>query len=91
MQKEYEENAKKYQEEITKRENEAKEQFEKGEISEAQYKTMLTAATKYAERPIITAQENNNQNNQDNYLLEEDYLDMTNELTEEDKKYLALK
>ena len=91
LQKEYEENAKKYQEEITKRENEAKEQFEKGEISEAQYKTMLTTTTKYAERPIITAQENNNQNNQDNYLLEEDYLDMTNELTEEDKKYLALK
>lgn len=52
---------------------------------------MLTTTTKYAERPIITAQENNNQNNQDNYLLEEDYLDMTNELTEEDKKYLALK
>ena len=52
---------------------------------------MLTTTTKYAERPVITAQENNIQNSQDNYLLEEDYLDMTNELTEEDKKYLALK
>ena len=49
---------------------------------------MLTTTTKYTERPIITAQENNNLNNQDNYLLEEDYLDMTKELTEEDKKYL---
>ena len=97
LQEQYEKQAAAHAEEAAAREAEAKEKFENGEISEAEYKTMMTATSKHrdaAAAPIgqtpimpgsIPAEL------QDPYMSEDDLIDTAADLTEDDKLYLAMK
>ena len=102
LQRQYAEAAAQHEEETRKREEEAKEKFEAGEISEAEYKTLLSAQTKHAEgiangsaqqvQPIgqtgIAA--GSIPMNEEMYMSEEE-INIAADLTEEDKLALALK
>ena len=67
------------------------ERFENGEISEAEYKTLVSASTQNemlngpTAMPIAAAPP------EDPYIQEDELYDLSEELTEEDKKYLAMK
>lgn len=67
------------------------ERFENGEISEAEYKTLVSASTQNemlngpTSVPIAAAQP------EDPYIQEDELYDLSEELTDEDKKYLAMK
>lgn len=99
LQEEYNKKAEEHAKEAEAREAEAKERFEKGEISEAEYKTMLTASTKYAEaaaqsvmNPIgQTGQAPTQAMNEDDFISEDELIDTGAELTQDDKVYLAMK
>ena len=98
LQRQYEEQAEKHAEETRQREAEAKEKFEAGEISEAEYKTMLTAKTKYTDMenmPNPIGQFGGNPAavnfSDDIYMQEEDMIDTAADLTQDDKLYLAMK
>lgn len=75
-------------------ERELKEQFENGEITEAQYKTMVSAD---AQTPLFfnqlaeTMLNKDNMYQEDNFLKEEDLIDYTAELTADDKIAMAIK
>ena len=78
-----------------KLEAEMKEALDKGEITEAQYKTLVSTETQANERPLITippvqpAAFNFYDENQ--FMPEEEMPDPAAELTKEDKLYLAMK
>ena len=100
LQEQYKKDAEARAEEAAAREAEAKEKFEAGQISEAEYKTMLTAQTKYNDvvatavmnAPIgQTGQIPTNGLNENDYLSEDELIDVSADLTEDDKKYLAMK
>ena len=67
------------------------ERFENGEISEAEYKTLVSASTQnemlngLTSIPIAAAPP------EDPYIQEDELYDLSEELTDEDKKYLAMK
>ena len=67
------------------------ERFENGEISEAEYKTLVSASTQNemmngpTSAPIAAAPP------EDPYIQEDELYDLSEELTDEDKKYLAMK
>lgn len=67
------------------------ERFENGEITEAEYKTLVSASTQNemlngsVSMPIAAAPP------EDLYIQEDELYDLSDELTEEDKKYLAMK
>ena len=67
------------------------ERFENGEISEAEYKTLVSASMQNemlngpTSVPIAAAPP------EDPYIQEDELYDLSDELTEEDKKYLAMK
>lgn len=67
------------------------ERFENGEISEAEYKTLVSASTQNemlngpTTMPIAATPP------EDPYIQEDELYDLSEELTEEDKKYLAMK
>ena len=67
------------------------ERFENGEISEAEYKTLVSASTQNemlngpTAMPIAAAPP------EDPYIQEDELYDLSEELTDEDKKYLAMK
>jgi hypothetical protein len=96
LQKEYEENAKKHEQEAKEREAEAKEKFEAGEISEAEYKTLMTATTKHEiaaaqpQMPIGQVPGSVGMNEND-FMSEDELIDTSADLTDEDKLYLAMK
>lgn len=75
-------------------ENSLKEQLEKGEITEAQYKTLVSTPTQNKEllyeQPNVGGI-NNPYGDGSNFMQEEDLIDLGNELTEDDKMYLAMK
>ena len=77
------------------REAEAKDKFEKGEISEAEYKTMLTATAQHEEaiaNPIgQMAQAPTQAMNEDDFISEDELVDLGAGLTQDDKVYLAMK
>ena len=94
-----EENRKKAEEkaeEIAEREADAKERFERGEISEAQYKT-LTSTEKQFENRIMMPPGSvpggiaPNAFNENNFMSEEELPDPALDLTQDDKVYLAMK
>jgi hypothetical protein len=74
-------------------EAEIKEQYEKGEINEAQYKTLMSTETQHAETPVYgpAPQMGNNPYNENNFMSEDELVDPGAELTPEDKMYLAVK
>lgn len=102
LQAEYAEAAAQHAEETRKREEEAKERFANGEISEAEYKTLLGTDTKHAEgigssainsRPPIGQTgiaAGSIPMNEDLYMSE-DEINIAADLTDEDKLALALK
>lgn len=85
------ENNKDKMEEWQELEKITQERFENGEISEAEYKTLVSASTQNemlngpTTMPIAAAPP------EDPYIQEDELYDLSEELTEEDKKYLAMK
>lgn len=81
--------------EIKAKQEEARIKFERGEISEAEYKTLTSTEILNNERPIISGNpitgEMSNPYQEKNFMAEEELLDVTSELTQEDKVYLAMK
>lgn len=96
LQEENEKKAAAHAAEVAEREAQAKEQFEKGEISEAQYKTLISTEKLYAEHqtmapPPGAVNMGNNPFNETMFMAEEELADPAAELTQEDKLYLAMK
>ena len=96
LQQEYAEAAAKHEEESRKREEEAKEKFEAGEISEAEYKTLMTATSKHlaaVEQPQMPIGQMPGSVGMDetNFMSEDELGDPGAELTQEDKIFLAMK
>lgn len=85
------ENNKDKMEEWQELEKITQERFENGEISEAEYKTLVSASTQNemlngpTTMPIAATPP------EDPYIQEDELYDLSEELTEEDKKYLAMK
>ena len=78
-----------------KYEEHLKTQLEAGEITEAQYKTLVSTPTQnqeqlYAQPTVIDAMENP-YGDGSNFISEDDLVDLGEELTEDDKIYLAMK
>ena len=70
------------------------ERFDKGEITEAEYKTLMSTETqneKLAPMMPASAIGVNNNFNENNYISEDELVDPAAELTQEDKIYLAMK
>lgn len=97
LQKEYEEKAEMHAKEVAEREAEAKERFENGEISEAEYKTLTRTETKHEEHlanpigqtPVLPG--SIPAEIQDPYMSEDEMIDTAADLTDDDKLYLAMK
>lgn len=71
-----------------------KEQLEKGEISEAEYKTMVSTPTQNAELAVKAPKNEIGTDNfydENNFISEDELIDPAAELTQEDKIYLAMK
>lgn len=72
-----------------------KEQFENGDISEAEYKTMVSSATQnkeYMSRPIEQSKNDMDQYYTENSaIVQGEFENAISELTQEDKVYLAMK
>lgn len=84
------------QEERTKFEEEIKKQFEAGEIGEAEYKTMISAETQnkdYLARPIAPPTEfpQDKYYSENSEIVQNEMNSLIAELTDEDKKVLAMK
>ena len=76
-------------------EEEIKKQFEAGEIGEAEYKTMISAETQnkeYMSRPIAQPEFSQDKYfSENNEIVQEQMNSLISELTQEDKKVLAMK
>lgn len=79
--------------EIAEREALAKERFERGEINEAQYKTLMNteAQSRAALPPPSTGMSGANSFQESLFLDESELIDPSAELTHDDKVYLAMK
>lgn len=86
-------------EEIKRFEEEVKEKYKKGEISEAEYKTLISTETQnkdtenfeYGDEIQQNFIGNDNPYNENNFMKEDEIPDVSEELTNEDKVYLAMK
>ena len=78
-----------------KYEEHLKEQLESGEITESQYKTLVSTPTQNQEQlyaqPIVTDATDNPFGDGSDFMPEDDLVDLGEELTEDDKMYLAMK
>ena len=78
-----------------KYEEHLKEQLESGEITESQYKTLVSTQTQNQEQlyvqPIVADAIDNPFGDGSNFMPEDDLVDLGEELTEDDKMYLAMK
>ena len=74
-------------------EEQLKKDLAEGRISEAEYKTLMSTETQYAEQPMFAPGPGYNDNpyQEDSFMKQEDLPDPAAELTEEDKLYLAMK
>ena len=95
---ESEERARLYMEEhpeIKAKQEAARVKFERGEISEAEYKTLTATETLNNERPVISGNpitgDMYNPFQEKNFMNEDEFSNMMGELTQEDKVYLAMK
>lgn len=71
-----------------------KQQLEKGEISEAEYKTMVSTPTQNAELAVKAPKNEIGTDNfydENNFISEDELINPAAELTQEDKIYLAMK
>ena len=91
----YAETAAKHEEEARQREQEAKEKFDNGEISEAEYKTLLTASTKHKDAPAVAVPVGQLPGSvgfdESQFMTEDELGDPGAELTQDDKIFLAMK
>ena len=78
-----------------KYEEHLKEQLESGEITESQYKTLVSTSTQNQEQlyaqPVVTDAIDNPFGDGSDFMPEDDLVDLGEELTEDDKMYLAMK
>lgn len=78
-----------------KYEEHLREQLENGEINESQYRTLVSTSTQNQEQlytqPIVMDMVDNPYGDGSDFMPEEDLIDLGEELTEDDKKYLAMK
>lgn len=78
-----------------KYEQHLKEQLEAGDITDAQYKTLVSTETQNQEhlytQPTVLDAAENPYGDGSNFISEDDLVDLGEELTEEDKVYLAMK
>ena len=78
-----------------KYEEHLKEQLESGEITESQYKTLVSTSTQNQEQlyaqPIVTDAVDNPFGDGSGFMPEDNLVDLGEELTEDDKMYLAMK
>ena len=78
-----------------KYEEHLKEQLENGEINESQYRTLVSTSAQNQEQlyaqPIVMDMADNPYGDGSDFMPEEDLIDLGEELTEDDKKYLAMK
>ena len=78
-----------------KYEEHLKEQLESGEITESQYKTLVSTSTQNQEQlyaqPIVTDAVDNPFGDGSGFMPEDDLVDLGEELTEDDKMYLVMK
>lgn len=72
-------------------ENEIRQQYEAGEISEAQYKTLVSTEVQNNYPQMTTPNMANNPYQEDNFMNESELIDTGADLTQEDKVYLAMK
>lgn len=88
-----EERMKKTAAEKAEAEEKIKKDFEEGKITEAEYKTLTSTETLYAEAPMMMAPPKDyvNAYSEENFMREEDMVDPAAELTQDDKLYLAMK
>ena len=95
LQQEAERQAELHAQESAEREAEAKEKFENGEISEAEYKTLLSVTTKHKENSGGIGQNPITPGSipvmEDPYMSEDEMVDLGKDLTQDDKLYLAMK
>ena len=94
LQEENKKKAEEKAEEIAEREADAKERFERGEISEAEYKTMTAVPIQAAAQVpgvLIGSIGANNPFNEMDFMSQDDLPNPADDLTEEDKTYLAMK
>ena len=70
-----------------------KQDLEEGKITEAEYKTLTSTETQYAQGPMMMAppKEYVNMYNENSFMTEEELVDPAAELTQDDKLYLAMK
>lgn len=78
-----------------KYEKHLKEQLKSGEITESQYKTLVSTSTQNQEQlyaqPIVTDAIDNPFGDGSGFMSENDLIDLGEELTDDDKIYLAMK
>ena len=78
-----------------KYEEHLKEQLESGEITESQYKTLVSTPTQNQEQlyaqPVVADAIDNPFGDGSDFMPEDDLVDLGEELTEDDKMYLAMK
>ena len=67
-----------------------KEKFDAGEISEAEYKTMTSTVSQHKNPTVTPVVVGGNAYDENNFMQEEE-LNLANDLTEDDKKFLAMK
>ena len=72
------------------------DQFERGEITEAQYRTLVKAdIQRQRDKPVPVDYDptigQNNLYNEKNFMAQQDIPDLAQDLTEDDKKYLVMK
>lgn len=95
IQAQNEEKKKAVAEEREKHEEFLKQQLENGEITEAQYKTLVSAETQNKEQmytvPAVENVVDNPFANPDDFMDESELVDLGADLTEDDKVYLAMK
>lgn len=78
-------------------EKKLKQDLEEGKISEAEYKTLTSIETQYAESSMFGAPPpqysgpSGNPYNENNFMSEDELIDPAAELTQDDKLYLAMK
>ena len=96
LQEENKKKAEEKAEEIAEREADAKERFERGEISEAQYKTLTSTEKQFENRVMMPPGSvpggiAPNAFDENNFISEEELPDPALDLTQDDKVYLAMK
>lgn len=78
-----------------KYEEHLKEQLDSGEITEAQYRTLVSTSTQNQEQlyaqPFVADATDNPYGDGSDFIPEDDLVDLGEELTEDDKMYLAMK